>query len=1200
MACRPPAATGNSNLRYHFEDCALDTDARELCRGTSAVPVEPQVFDLLVYLIRNRDRVVSKDDLIASIWHGRIVSESTLNTRISAARFVIGDNGKDQRIIKTWPRKGIRFVGIVREEQRSPDGKAAIPASARVQNEAIPPKSRLDTLAHRVPEHAHERDSGDVLMDERKHITVLRADLKRTLEVLGQHDPEEALKIFEAVLTLMTQAVHRYEGTVNRVTGDGIVALFGVPLAHEDHAVRACYAALELQRAAKQYGEGEERLSGVPILLRAGLSSGEVVIRSIRGGSHTECRVMGQATELAHRLAEMAAPGTLLVSAETLRLVEGHIQARVPELANITGLGERAYELIAPGPAQTRFQALAARGLTSFVGRSVEMEQLERVWARTQERHGRVVAIIGEPGLGKSRLLHEYFRSHRTWGWLVLETASVSYRKAASYQPVIDLLRTYFKLEVSDDVHEVRNKVAGRLLDLDRALEPDLPALLALLDAPVEEPSWQALNSFQRRQRTLDALKHLVLRESQQQPVILVFEDLHWVDSETQAFLETLIDGLASAPLLLVLTYRPEYEHHWGGKSYYTQLRLDVLSPDTTEEFLRNLMGDDVSLIRLKELLPKQGNPLFLEESIRSLVETNLLEGTRGAYRLVRPLHELRIPPTVQAVLAARIDRLSRRDKRLLQAASVVGNNVPHAILQAIAGLGEEELRCGLAKLREAEFLYEVRLFPELEYSFKHAVTYDVTYGGVLKERRRELHARIVDVIETLHQDRVGADVEQLAHHAVQGELREKAVHYLRQSGLKAAQRSALPDARAYFEQTLGVVEALQESPSLLEQAFEVRLELRPMLVQLGEIQQVLDRLREAGILADRLNDDRRRGLVCAFMANIHSLRGELDEALASGAHALEIASRLEDLSLRVLATSYLVQAYYFRGEYKHAAELAINNLVALRGERVHEHFGLPAPASVWDRCFLVLSLAQLGRFTEAAQHEVEVIRLAEPMQHAFSIGWAYFAAGTRHLVEGDWARARPLLDHSIAVTRTGNIVFHLPWRVASSAWVLAQLGDGSEALNRLQEGEQLLQRQPARAIASYLGWTYHSMGRAYLLLGRLDEAWRLGNQAIESFPRQFGLVAHGLQLLGDIATHPDRSGDERGKAYYRKALLLAEPRGMSPLVAHCHLGLGKVYRRAAKNREARKHLMTAASIYRETRMRFWLDRTEAEINVSQ
>ena len=383
-------------------------------------------------------------------------------------------------------------------------------------------------------------------------------------------------------------------------------------------------------------------------------------------------------------------------------------------------------------------------------------------------------------------------------------------------------------------------------------------------------------------------------------------------------------------------------------------------------------------------------------------METKALIGERGHYRLTQPVQAIQVPATVQTILAARIDRLAPEDKRLLQVASVVGKNVPFALLQAIAELPDEALRRRLDHLQAAEFLYETALFPDLEYSFKHALTHDVTYGGLLQERRRELHARIVDATETLHPDRLGEQIERLAHHAVRGELRDKAVHYLRQAEGKAAARSALEDARAWFEQALGALEALPENQSTLEQAFDIRLELRPVLVQLSEPRRTLERLRQAETLAERLNDDRRRGRVSALMTNAHSLFGELDEALVTGTRALEIAGRLGDLRLRILATSYLGQAHYHRGEYERVVELATDNLAALPADSIYEYFGIGAPASVYDRRWLVQSLAQLGRFTEAAEQEAEAIRLAEPTHHAFTVGLAHFAAGTLHPVKGD------------------------------------------------------------------------------------------------------------------------------------------------------------------------------------------------------
>ena len=386
-----------------------------------------------------------------------------------------------------------------------------------------------------------------------------------------------------------------------------------------------------------------------------------------------------------------------------------------------------------------RLQAAAARGLTPFVGRQHELEALHQALARAQTGHGQVVALVGDAGVGKSRLVYECVHSHRTQGWRVLESASVSYGKATPYFPVIDLLKRYCHVDDGDDARTIRAKVTGQVLTLDETLQDTLPALLALLDAVPEDSPFLHLDPAQRRQRTLEALKRVLLRESQVQPLLLVFEDLHWIDSETQALLDSLVESLPTAHLLLLVNYRPEYQHGWGSKTYYTQLRLDPLPPASAETFLAALLGDDPSLAPLTPLLiaRTEGNPFFLEESVRTLVETGVLAGTPGAYRLGQPLQGMPVPATVQAVLAARIDRLPPEDKHLLQTAAVIGTDVPFALLQAIADVPEAALHRGLAHLQAAEFLYETRLFPEPEYTFKHALTHEVAYGSLLLERRR-------------------------------------------------------------------------------------------------------------------------------------------------------------------------------------------------------------------------------------------------------------------------------------------------------------------------------------------------------------------------------------------------------------------------------------------------------------------------------
>jgi class 3 adenylate cyclase/tetratricopeptide (TPR) repeat protein len=1053
-----------------------------------------------------------------------------------------------------------------------------------------------------TPRHLAEKilTSKSALEGERKQVTVLFADLKGSMELLADRDPEDARKLLDPVLEHMMEAVHRYEGTVNQVMGDGIMALFGAPLAHEDHAVRACYAALRMQESVKRYAEGARRAHGVTVRIRVGLNSGEVVVRAIGSDLHMDYTAVGQTTHLAARMEQLAEPGSILLSSATLELAEGYVEVKPLGPLPVKGLPEpvEVCELVGAGAVRSRLHAAAARGLTRFVGRDSELDQLRQALERTQAGHGQVVAVVGEPGVGKSRLYWELTHSHRAHGWLLLEAGSVSYGKATAYLPVIDLLKAYFHIEGRDDTRQIREKVTGKVLSLHRALEPSLPALLWLLEVPVEDEAWGRLDPSQRRQQTLDAVKRLLLRESQVQPLMLLVEDLHWIDAETQALLDSLVESLPTARLLLLANYRPEYQHLWGSKTYYRQLRIDPLPAESADDLLTSLLGTEPSLDSLKHTLIErtEGNPLFLEESVRTLAETKVLVGERGAYRLAHDATAIQVPATVQAILAARIDRLSPEDKRLLQAASVIGKDVPVALLLAIADLAEEDLRRGLAHLQAAEFLYETSLFPDLEYTFKHALTHEVAYGGLLQERRRDLHARIVDGIETLHRDRLSEQIERLAHHALRGEVREKAVPYLRQAGLKGAARSALPDARGWFEQALGILAALPESPSTLEQGFEIRLDLRPVLTQLGEIRRALERVHEAEALAEKLNDDRRRGRVSAVMTNAHTFLGELDEALMTGTRALEIGGRLGDLRLRISATTYLEQAHYYRGDYARVVELATDNLAALPADWVYESFGTTIPASVYDRFWLVMSLAELGRFAEAAQYEAEALPIAEATHRAYIIGLAHGNVSRLHLLKGDWAPARSLIEHGIAALRTGNLVLNLPVAVASSAWVLAQVGEASEALTRLREGEQLVDRLTAKGIVARHGEAYHSLSRAGLLLGRLDEARSLGDRALKYSPSHPGSAAHALHVLGDIATHPDRFDAESGETHYRKALALAEARGMRPLVAHCHLGLGKLYRRTGQREQARQHFTTATMMYREMDMQFWLEQAEAEM----
>ena len=479
-----------------------------------------------------------------------------------------------------------------------------LPASAKFCLECAHPvggatagSARFASPESYTPKHLAEKilTSKAALEGERKQVTVLFADLKGSMELLADRDPEEARKLLDPVLTHMMEAVHRYEGTVNQVMGDGIMALFGAPLAHEDHAVRACYAALRMQESVKQYAEGVRREQGVTVRIRVGLNSGEVVVRAIGSDLHMDYTAVGQTTHLAARMEQLADPGAALLTAETLALAEGFVQVTPLGPMVVKGLTApvEVYELTGISAARSRLQAAATRGLSRFVGRDAEIEQLHRSVEHARQGRGQVAAVVGGPGVGKSRLTFELTHSPQFEGWLILQAGAMAYGKATSYLPVIDLLKNYFRIGDRESPREIREKVAARLLMLDGALEASLPALLALLDLSGDDPQWQGLDPPQRRQRMLDAVKRLLLREAQVQPLLVVFEDLHWIDSETQALLDSLVESLPPARLLLFVNYRPEYEHRWGSKTSYTQLRLDPLPPESAVELLRGLLGEE-------------------------------------------------------------------------------------------------------------------------------------------------------------------------------------------------------------------------------------------------------------------------------------------------------------------------------------------------------------------------------------------------------------------------------------------------------------------------------------------------------------------------------------------------------------------------------------------------------------------------------
>ena len=700
--------------------------------------------------------------------------------------------------------------------------------------------------------------------------------------------------------------------------------------------------------------------------------------------------------------------------------------------------------------------------------------------------------------------------------------------------------------------------MAGKLLMLDRALEPLLTPLLALLDVPVEDAAWAALDPPQRRQRTLDAIRRLLLRESLVQPLLLLFEDLHWIDAETQALLDGLMESLPTARILLLVNYRPEYQHAWGGKTYYVQLRIDPLPPESADTLLTALLGEDQTLAPLKRVLIErtEGNPFFLEESVRTLVETQVLVGERGAYRVAKAPDAWQIPVTVQAILAARIDRLAPEDKRLLQAAAVIGKDVPFTLLQAIADVPEDTLRRGLTHLQAAEFLYETSLFPDLEYTFKHALTHEVAYGSLLQERRRAQHARIVEAIERLYPDRLAEHIEPLAYHAVRGEAWEKAVTYLRQAGVKAAARSAFRQAAAAYEQALGVLPRLPESRFALEHAVDLRTDLRDVLTPLAEPERLLPELLAAVPIAERLQDRWRQVHVSSGLVNTLFGLSDYRRSVTEGIRALALADGLEDAVLRAQLGYRLGASYHLLGDFPRAIAILRDAVTLSAGEHLYARPGAATLPSVIARVWLALSQAETGSFAESLAMADEAMQIATAADHPFSLSFACWALGQVSLRRGDLERATSALAQGREIGRVWGIGLLFLTCGAALGYARALLGHDAEAQRLIDEAGASRASRGLRWLQSLRdGW----YAEAHLLADRVDEARGLAHDALRMAEahEEIGCRAWVLRLLGDIAARGGPPGVEEAGAHFRQALTLAGSLGMRPLVAHCHLGLG-------------------------------------------
>jgi class 3 adenylate cyclase len=1012
---------------------------------------------------------------------------------------------------------------------------------------------------------------------ERKTVTALFADLKGSTELMRDLDPEEARAIVDPVLQLMMAAVHRYGGYVAQSTGDGIFALFGAPVAHEDHPQRALHAALAMQEELRRYADRLRAEGKIPVEARVGVNTGEVVVRTIETGGHKEYTPVGHVTNLAARMQTVAPAGSIAASEATQLLCEGYFEFRALGPTAVKGLNApvEVYEVVRAGPLRTHFQLSARRGLTLFVGREREMAAMAGALEQASARHGQIVAAVGEAGAGKSRLMYE-FKATIPDECKVLEAYSVSHGNASAWLPVLELLKGYFELADEDEDSRRSEKIEAKVRGLDSALAETLPYILSLLGVAGAGASLAMMDARIRRRRTLEAVKRIIIRESLKQPLVVIFEDLHWIDAETQELLDLLVDSVASARILMLVNYRPEYHHEWGNRTCYTQLRLDPLGGQSADEMLHALLGGDASLQSLKRLIIEktQGNPFFMEEIVQALVEQAVLV-RNCATRLTRPLTEIRIPPTVHGILASRSDALPASEKGLLQTLAVIGKDFSLNLVNHITAIPDGQLQPMLKGLRAGEFIYEQAALGEAEYTFKHALTQEVAYNSVLIERRRLLHERTGEAIEALFKDRLDDHLADLAHHYSRSANTRKAVEYLSRAGSQAATRSAHSEAVTRLSSALKLLKHLPDDTERARQELSVQSLLSLSLGAVkgwaaAELEPVYARARE---LCAQIRDPPLAFSILYGQWLMRWQKLELDKAMELADEILAIAEDAKEPAM-------LLSGNWARGAtLRYLGELVSANEYQ---EKALAVFGLrqPVPWELELRRVSSFGLLSFGLFAmgypdRAWTKSREMMEVAQRSPAPIVLALASCFVAFNNLVRGDSTGAQKCAEEAMALAEEMGVVsFSAMATIWHGAALIAQTRY-EEGIAGMRRGISAFRATGGTPYTWYLCLLASGLGR----VGRPEEGLQVVEEGFASAAKtgeQFG-SPYLHHVKGELLPARNPSGRAKAEQCFRTAIKIARQQCARSAELRATTSLVRVLAKQGRREEARTML---AEIY--------------------
>ena len=1013
--------------------------------------------------------------------------------------------------------------------------------------------------------------SRTMIEGERKEITILFADIIGSTELVAGLDPEQAMARLDGVVRAMTAAVRRYGG-FDRPQGDGIMALFGAPLADQDHAARGCLAALAMQSAAADLGS--------TIAIRVGIHSGPVVVRSVRTGGATVFDAIGETVHIASRMEQAADPATIRITADTYRLAKDFVHVRSVGIVPVKGIagGVEQFELTGRTSLRTLWDARASARLTPFVARLAELATLRHAAGDALSGAGRVVLVSGDAGTGKSRLVHEFLRELRAESWTVLRSGAMPFSLNAPYAMLATLLGAWLGLDERDAIpaERLQQAVAG----WEGADRWSYAALAALLDLPIDDPDWRALDSDSRRRHTVDAVMSWIAALCHERALLLVFEDLQWADSESAAIVSMLARRAASLRLLIIATRRSGEPIGLAGDAHAIGLHIDPLPPEAAEQMLVHLLGADPELASLQRFLVEKtgGVPFFLEETTRALTETGALDSTLAGFRQRVRVESIRVPSNVRLVLASRIDRLPPPEKELLHIASVIGHEVPQEILLAVADLPQEQVNSRIVGLERAGFL---RTGPS-GLAFEHMLTRDVAYETLLLSRRKTLHQRVFEAMEA----RSGEQAHLLAHHAFQGEVWPKALHYLRQAANRALELSAYTETIRLLDEALETLTHLPSTPEYLALGIDVRLALRAALAPAtSDFPRIRQLINDAKAIATDIGDDRRLGVVALSEAVIHNQLGDCSSGIVAGRLAESIANKLGDRSLSLSARIFIGQAHLWRGELTAARAALGDDTGWVSGDFRLKRLGSSGTSSVLFLHVLASIHSFAGRFDEAEKFAVEAGAIATEGARPYDLAHAGWCRGWVLFYKGELAESVEITVSAQRLCETMQVRYFMPAlaTVLGSLYVESgRAGDGVTLLSRA------LAAQKANSLLYGEAWTAAYLCRARLHAGDAEGAATLARQVLDIAQKQsYGIVEVMAERL--LASSVGRlARPTEADQHFDRAIARAEALGLRPELAHCRLERGLLLRELGRSEEGARELGLAADLYAEMGMEFW------------